>query len=518
MTNNFTEATIRDHLAVQLDLIESGLTLIQKEHYLKNISGANGFVDILAKDRFNNYVVIEVKRSQQSSRQTIQELFKYIALLKQNHHARDSEIRCIIVSTHWSELLVPFSELYHQTTLDVKGIKLSIDENFHPTGTEKIQPLKITTLQRRFSPVYWLDLFHTADKRDASISIIKDQCIAFSLKDFVIVSMDANGARERGIIYPFAICFAFQSQSVDTYLDLLQDSEDLEPESEFETQEEYIDYLENLVQCAVLKGDYADSGEAASPEQFDSELTRDNWKISHIAKFGVFGDDPRCDEDFLIKELKGLDGNNQHKFFNICESTQRNRLAEIKEKCQITTFNNANWLKHIQQIFDHLESLNSPFRMMIHIYSPKSVFDSMVRTTMGLPHDYLPMYIIYADFLEKDELLIFHGQLTWNGKEPNSTDIVSFFKDEKNVFMSKFIDSTLGHHDHKIMKLFQLNYHHSIKRLNNGVLNEDYAFKFKDGKIKKTNDKLLTIHHWIKSNTDLAEFLPAYAKTEAIGY
>ncbi|WP_116789541.1 endonuclease NucS domain-containing protein [Flavobacterium psychrotrophum] len=135
---NFTEAALRDYLAAQLNIIEFGLTLLEKEHYLRNVSGANGYIDILAKDLLNNYVVIEIKRSQQSSRQAIQELLKYIALLKQNYHARDSEIRCIIISTHWDELLVPFSELHYQTTLDIKGLKLKVDESFNALSCCKL--------------------------------------------------------------------------------------------------------------------------------------------------------------------------------------------------------------------------------------------------------------------------------------------------------------------------------------------------------------------------------------------
>lgn len=518
MKNDLTEAAIRDYLADSLGFIESGLTLLEKEHYLPNTSGSNGFVDILAKDPFNNFVVIEIKRSRQASRQTLQELFKYISLLKQNYHARDSEIRCIIISTDWSELLVPFSECHHQTTLDIKGIKLTVDASFRPIAKEIIAPLEITSLTRQLSPVYWMDLFLSSDKREAAVALIQQQCEAFGLKNFVVASMDAN-PEKRGIIYPFATCFAFQSLPVSNYLELLQGNDQLDMDAEeFESEEEYRDYLENAIQCAVLKEKYADSGEIGYPPKFEAELASGNWKISSISKFGIYADDPRCSEDQLISELKGLDGNNQTKYFNVCDSTQRDRLAEVIQKCQITTIDKPDWQKHIGHIFEYLQSFNSPFRIIIHIYSPQSVFDSLLRTILDLPEDYLPMYMIFADFLEKEELLVFNGQLAWNGNEPQSGDVTAFFSDEKNVLVTKFIDSTLGYHDAEILELFQLSYCHTITHFKKATVDEQYPFTFENGRIKKNDAKNFGVSQWIEGNTDLADFLASYSKIELGGW
>ena len=57
-----TEAQIRDYLADNLGLIEPELTLLDKEYPLKNKDSVVGYVDILAKDRFGNIVIIELKK------------------------------------------------------------------------------------------------------------------------------------------------------------------------------------------------------------------------------------------------------------------------------------------------------------------------------------------------------------------------------------------------------------------------------------------------------------------------
>ncbi len=77
-----TEAALRDELATKLFLIEPGLTLIEKEHPLPNRIGAKGFIDILARDRFGNRVIMELKRSNQTARQSLHKIMKYVPLLE----------------------------------------------------------------------------------------------------------------------------------------------------------------------------------------------------------------------------------------------------------------------------------------------------------------------------------------------------------------------------------------------------------------------------------------------------
>ncbi|MFB9080167.1 hypothetical protein ACFFLS_12265 [Flavobacterium procerum] len=116
--------------------------------------------------------------------------------------------------------------------------------------------------------------------------------------------------------------------------------------------------------------------------------------------------------------------------------------------------------------------------------------------------------------MEKEELLVFNGQLAWNGKEPKSSDITAFFNDKKNVLMTKFIDSTLGYHDPEILELFHLSYSHTINHFKKGIIDEQYPFTFENCKIKKNDAKNFGITQWIASNTDLAYFLAAYSRME----
>lgn len=98
------EAGLRDHLAENLEKIELGLTLVKTEHAVPNARGAGGKVDILATDTLGNYVCIEVKRSDNSARATLNELSKYLVLLCQQNDLQKERVRCVLVSTHWHEV------------------------------------------------------------------------------------------------------------------------------------------------------------------------------------------------------------------------------------------------------------------------------------------------------------------------------------------------------------------------------------------------------------------------------
>ena len=102
-----SEQDLRDHLAMHLDLIESGLKLVDIEFKLPNLRGAKGFIDILAWDRIGHLVVIEIKISNNSARTALHELHKYVALLRQLHGIPVHKLRCLVLSTEWCYVACP---------------------------------------------------------------------------------------------------------------------------------------------------------------------------------------------------------------------------------------------------------------------------------------------------------------------------------------------------------------------------------------------------------------------------
>jgi hypothetical protein len=121
------EDELRDHLAANLGLIEPGLTLIATNYAIKTLLGANGALDILAKDTYGCFVIIEVKRSDQAARQALHELSKYISAFLTTQQVDEQKLRCFVVSTHWHELDTPLAFFRSTATVNIKGFHVTAE-------------------------------------------------------------------------------------------------------------------------------------------------------------------------------------------------------------------------------------------------------------------------------------------------------------------------------------------------------------------------------------------------------
>jgi hypothetical protein len=105
------EKDLQNFLSKNLSLIESGLMLYMEE----DITGiefpvGNRFIDILATDKDNNYVVIELKVSRGYDR-VVGQILRYMAWIRKNHAEENQKVRGIIIAREISDdLLLACSE------------------------------------------------------------------------------------------------------------------------------------------------------------------------------------------------------------------------------------------------------------------------------------------------------------------------------------------------------------------------------------------------------------------------
>ena len=94
---------MRNFLSKNLGEIESGLRLYEEEG-IKGIEFPAGgrFIDILAIDKDNNYVVIELKVSRGYDR-VVGQLLRYMGWIKQNQAEPGQNVRGLIVARDISE-------------------------------------------------------------------------------------------------------------------------------------------------------------------------------------------------------------------------------------------------------------------------------------------------------------------------------------------------------------------------------------------------------------------------------
>jgi RecB family endonuclease NucS len=90
---SLSEAVIRDEIAARPEMIEHDLRTIATNYHLPNSEGTRGFVDVLTQDRRGLYVVIEVKRADNTAREALHEVLKYCELLRRESEGFDP-IKC----------------------------------------------------------------------------------------------------------------------------------------------------------------------------------------------------------------------------------------------------------------------------------------------------------------------------------------------------------------------------------------------------------------------------------------
>lgn len=508
------EGKIRDHISANLGLIDDNLILIAKEYQLQNCFGSKGYIDVLAKDQFNNFVIIEIKRSKATSRETIQEIIKYVGLLKQNFRVRDSEIKVIILSSDWTELIVPFSELLYQSTLHVKGYKLFLDPLQTPVSTEIVIPIKIIK-RRKIADNSFLYLFKDAQKRETGIQYLKKRCGELGINDYLIVKICKSIEKYPSMPYHYCACLAFQSLSIHEYLDIVKKAEleiDME-QDEFDSESEFLHYLEQMLIVSINTSRYHDSAEAGYPDKMDSILGIQNWHVEETLRFGFFLTDPRYTDEILLRELRGLDGSSDTKYLNFAESSQTDRITEIRENCLMPLEGNEFWANHLHNIFEYLNKLGKPYRCVINVYHPPSIFDTIWRAMHNSNKNYLPIYLMFIDFIDKTDLWIFAGRLTWNGKPVDLEKFVEYQNDDTDTLLNKFLDCVRGEHDQEILRYYNLAYENTLAEFRGNKITSERNVFFETGELIKFDSNERTIFEWIDENAELKNLLTAYYET-----
>ena len=72
------ENRMRDLIAADIQVLGSGLVLMEKEKFIPGTMGTRSFIDLYARDTEGRHVIIELKRSNVAARQAIHEVLKYL--------------------------------------------------------------------------------------------------------------------------------------------------------------------------------------------------------------------------------------------------------------------------------------------------------------------------------------------------------------------------------------------------------------------------------------------------------
>jgi hypothetical protein len=396
-----TEDEIRDYLAEHLDVIEPGLQLYEKELYVPSEIGTRSFIDLVARDSKGALVLIELKRRAAASREAIHEVLKYVEAVKEHMAIREDEIRVVIASTDWSELLVPFSRLLADTTLAIKGVSLKVKCPEMEGAT--VEPLQISC-GRILAP--WHDVNYCENRQQVA-QVIKEYSArsdVTGMEDYVILVLhstaghisqreavlrqlvtgispdqqivdDPADAKPTDILrYHYIVYFAAQLLSEAKYWSILEmDFSNVERYREDTDEMEGNELLLYLHGTAWSSGGAVESSylEIGNPAKLQGRLlSNEAWNVWGLLRFGSFERNTLLSDDTLIEELCGSEGYTRQGFDRDFEMSNRAQVASVREGVSRCLEQNTAWKTDILRILTELHEDYPASEIQLRISNP----------------------------------------------------------------------------------------------------------------------------------------------------
>ncbi len=416
------------------------------EKYIPSEIGTRSFIDILAKDARERWVLIELKRSRAASREAIHEINKYVEAVKGHLGARDDEIRAIIVSTEWKELLVPFSRFAHDTSISVSGMKISVNEPGETITAESVQQLQITS-GRVLSPWHEISLYTSDERLAEGITSYDASCKAKGINDYVMLELKApEGFYDSSVLAAAAsvhairggtgelaeeeiadmaskmdrldhmIYFVPQLQSPEEYLEMIR----VDPE-QFEEVEEFIDHMEgDELLCSLLEHaldanpkvdrDYCEIG---YPAKFRCKLLEaQGWIITNVHRRGAFARNTILTNETIIGEIEGDAGTSGQRLKRAITLSDKAEFAQLLKDVEGALPNNPVWAGMIR---DQLNEARTKFPLGtadISVFAPSAGLMTLYFfATQEEGHKYVPSYSILVRDSGDDVSCVYVGDL-----------------------------------------------------------------------------------------------------------
>ncbi len=469
--SSIPENTLRDLLAGQLDLVEDGLTLLNIEKYIPNELGTRGFIDILAKDSRDRWVLIELKRSDAAAREAVHEVYKYVEGVKAHLRVREDEIRTLIISTEWRELLVPFSRFIEDSSFSVLGLQLLVDEdNAKLLGIEQVEPLPIQD-GRILSPWHEIYLYESQERLEQGLESCDFACNQKGINDYLMLELEApEGFYEASIEATAQYMWSIVGDGSEISEGYIADTASkmprrdhmiyfvplLLPEDAYreivernpKQFSEVIEYTEGLegdelletYQSGILnakpstKNDYF---EIAYPAKFRCKLIEsEGWRIERIHRHGAFARNTVLTDDTILSEISGDTGTTGQRLKRSISLSEKSEISQLKKDVAECLLNNPVWKSSVE---DQIAEAAADFpegELDVSIFTPTT---GLMTLFFAMREDgvlFVPTYsLVISDRGEAQRA--YFGEITSEGER--MIDANSF-----NGVIEKYYDGDLG--------------------------------------------------------------------------
>lgn len=423
-----SETTIRRQLAQQLNILESELTLVEEEHHLPNAYGGKGFVDIWARDAHGLHVIVELKRSNTSARQALHEIVKYVALFRLSHGIPTHKIRCLIVSTEWHELLVPFTEFRQRTEIQTEGFQLDVDSAGTPVSASRVELPNLPPSLRLFRLHSHL-IFQKEATRDAVAHTVDETLKSLGADGYLVLSMNYS-EDDPAVIYRFGLYVVPASLTPDTLRDVERivreerDLSDSDPIDQSDIEEEFLSRIVNLIQEPV--DEYA----SASPEVY-AAMHDQGWRRTAIIRRGQLASTQAYSDQDLDRLIVGSEGANSIIFIRIAKPANQLDWRQATSDAAHSLEGNDAWSESSSRLFKIIETDFPDSEVLINIYNPLCLPETLYNIAAKNDFGWVPTFDVAVRLPNGNRSWLARGIIQWDGKTcPASPE--SFFNELSN--------------------------------------------------------------------------------------
>jgi len=406
------ESVIRDLIANKLEKFDSSLSLVDTEFEIKLADGRSGFIDVLAKDRLGCITVIEVKKSDQSSRTAVQQLFKYAYLLKKKHRLQSHQIRCVLVSTHWTELLGPYSEFSSVSEYESSGYSIQLTNNNTDFTINEIIPEPESGGGDPLPRFHFYEFKHECDRDNCLDEMKKILGQDVYLNSLLLkINFDPKNPE---YMHPYGFSLStFQGDS-NAILNILSEAgEDLNhPDNAGET-------VESLYLFNKLKNiDFFDrvDGEVNIWGLHTLNNTIQLGVIEDRVAYGPMFSNSLFSNDEILSLALGFVGSHPYNFVaSICPS-RSSHFRFVRDKLKKFLSGNTRWKEGVAEIFNDMDEESS---LEIAIFNPKNFFGMLYDLCEKNETSRIPKLVI-VEHKDNTPVHKYIGEIKWNGEDIRS--------------------------------------------------------------------------------------------------
>jgi hypothetical protein len=411
---NRLEDRIRDYLADHLEMLGDGLSLVEKEHVLPNPSGTGGRMDILARDKFGIFTVIEIKRSDEAARQTLNEIHKYTALLRIQQGLDETQVRVMIVSTDWNELRLPLSECAEVFPYAVEPFAIKALPDGTVTQVERVQLIPKTGIIR-LSRVQGSYCFRNKNERDAALPILVDAATKAALSDFVILKLNYGGTSQ-AVCFPFSLYFLFTSPLLNaTPAELKKIKAQVEWDDTLDQPDE--NFLVAVMNSFVGSSDDFEMG---YPEKLTTILQ--DWTIAEVSRHGRLAANHSLLSDADVMSLaQALEGGSPIYICKLCSPKLSAAWAQLQSDLKSTLRGMPEWEKIVPLFLEEIQSESPMASVSAYVFNPTNLLMSLYPVAWANDFSKCPHLEVVVEDDTKKQVRLMVSLLAWNGKPVKET-------------------------------------------------------------------------------------------------